>query len=132
MDKNDIKNLQKRYLLWLYKNTKEALDKIERKFTQLDIDRFILKELEAGNHKKDLDKFILEFKAYIQSKEEDGLKLKYEGKNIKANYQFLFLKLRAIEKAIVKELGRPVLYKIKDAYEKEMLKRIIEDRQEKL
>ena len=45
MDAKEIKNLKKRYLIWFYKTTKEALDKIERKFTQMEIDKFILKEL---------------------------------------------------------------------------------------
>ena len=44
MDK-DSRNLKKRYLIWLYKTTKEALDRIERKFTQADIDKFILMDM---------------------------------------------------------------------------------------
>ena len=47
MDAKEIKNLKKRYLIWFYKTAKEALDKIERKFTQTEIDKFILKELKA-------------------------------------------------------------------------------------
>lgn len=131
MDKRDIKNLKKRYLIWFYKATKEALDKIERKFTQLDIDRLILKELKARDREKRAEKLIAEFQAYILSKEMDGIGLKYEGRQLKPEYYFLGLKLRAIEKAIVKELGKKALEEIKALYEKEMTERILKSREEK-
>ena len=44
MDKKDEKNLRIRYLTWLYKITKEAFDRYERKFTQIDIDGFVLRK----------------------------------------------------------------------------------------
>jgi hypothetical protein len=132
MNKQDLKNLKKRYLVWLYKNTKEALDRIERKFTQLEIDNFILRELKKEDRTERAQKFILEFKAYIQSKEKDGKMLKYEGKVLKTDYYFLVIKLKAIEKAIAKEVGKVALRKIKELYEEEMLKRIMEERQLKL
>lgn len=125
MDKRDIKNLKKRYLIWFYKAAKEALDKIERKFTQLDIDKFILKELKAKDKDKKAKKFIAEFQAYILNKEMDGFSLKYETKQLKPEYYFLDLKLKAIEKAIVKELGKKALSEIKSLYEKEMTERIL-------
>lgn len=131
MDKRDIKNLKKRYLIWFYKTTKEALDKIERKFTQLDIDRFIFKELKAKDKEKRAERFIAEFQAYILSKEMDGVGLKYTGKQLKPDYYFLDLKLKAIERAIVKELGKKALDEIKALYEKEMNRRIMEQREEK-
>lgn len=131
MDKKDALNLKKRYLIWLYKTTKEALDRIERKFTQLKIDRFILKELKRTTKEKKLARFIAEFEGYIQSKEKDGLNLKYDGKQLRADYQFLPLKLKAIERAIVKELGLKALKGIKSLYEKEMIERIMQERQEK-
>ncbi|MDD2752421.1 MAG: hypothetical protein PHN59_04750, partial [Candidatus Omnitrophica bacterium] len=68
MDRQDLKNLKKRYLVWFYKTSKEALDKVERKFTQLEIDNFVLKELAKQNQDKKLDKFIAEFKEYIRNK----------------------------------------------------------------
>jgi hypothetical protein len=46
MGKNDILKLKKRYLIWLYKENREALDRVDRKFTQIDIDKFILEELQ--------------------------------------------------------------------------------------
>lgn len=125
MDTKEIKNLKKRYLIWFYKNTKEALDKIERKSTQTEIDKFILKELKSKNKDKKADKFIAEFEAYILNKEMDGLGLKFEGKQIKPDYVFLELKLKAIEKAIVKEFGKKGLDEVKSLYEKEMTERIL-------
>ncbi|MEK6728279.1 MAG: hypothetical protein AABY28_06400 [Candidatus Omnitrophota bacterium] len=131
MDKKDIKNLKRRYLIWLYKATKEALDKIERKFTQLDIDKFILKELKAKDKEKRAEKFIAEFQAHILSKEMDGIGLKYEGRQLKPGYYFLDLKLRTIEKTIAKELGKKTLEEIKALYEKEMTERILKNTEHK-
>lgn len=125
MDKIDLLNLKKRYLIWLYKTTKEAWDKIERKFTQIEIDRFILKEIEKEDKDKKLSKFIKEFKVYIQNKEKDGLALKYENKQLKPDYLFLVMKLKAIEKSVAKELGKETLKEVKSLYEKEMVERIL-------
>jgi hypothetical protein len=131
MSKTDTRNLKKRYLIWFYKVTKEALDKIERKFTQSQIDRCILKELKQRDKENRLAKYIAEFREYAANKEKDGISLKFEGKSLKPEYHFLVLKLEAIEKAIIKELGRPALAEVKNSYEKEMIKRILEERQEK-
>ncbi|MDD4980247.1 MAG: hypothetical protein PHC54_03100 [Candidatus Omnitrophica bacterium] len=128
MDRHDTLNLKKRYLIWLYKAAKEAQDKIERKFTQLEIDRFILKELEKENAGKN---FIAEFKQYIENKEKDGLSLKYKNKKLSPNYLFLALKLKAIEKAIIHELGQRALKEIKTLYEKEMTQRILKSTEQK-
>jgi len=131
MNKKDESNLKKRYLIWLYKTTKEALDKIERKFTQTEIDHFILKELKKQDQNNEAAKFIAEFNVYIRNKEKDDLSLKFAGAKLKPAYQFLILKLNAVEKAIMKVLGKAALLKIKDAYEKEMTRRILEERQVK-
>ena len=125
MSKQDLKNLKKRYLIWFYKTTKEALDKIERKFTQVDIDRFILKELKRSDKDKTVESFIAQFEDYIQKKEQDGLSLKFENKKLKPHYLFLVLKLQAIEKSIAKELGKASLDEIKLLYETEMTERIL-------
>jgi hypothetical protein len=125
MDKQDAKNLKKRYLLWLYKTTKEAIDKIERKFTQLEIDRILLKELRKADKNKKAAKFIEEFNVYIQNKERDGLSLKFAGSKLRPEYQFLVLKLSAVEKVIIKNLGKGALSQIKSLYEKEMTERIL-------
>ncbi|MEW6101121.1 MAG: hypothetical protein AB1481_02370 [Candidatus Omnitrophota bacterium] len=125
MERKDTLNLKKRYLLWLYKTTKQEVDKVERKFTQLEVDRFILKELKKLDKSKKAGKFIDEWEAYIKSKEIDGLALKYENKSLKLDYYFLSLKLKAIEKATIKELGSKKLDEIKHLYEKEMTERIL-------
>lgn len=134
MNNNDEKNLKIRYLTWLYKKSKEAFDRYERKFTQLEIDEFILKEIEKElkgaylpQEKKALEKFVNDFRNYIAEKEKSCLKLKYKGKKIDPEFIFLDVKLEAIEKAIVKELGKDYLEKIKESYQEEMLKRILEE-----
>lgn len=125
MDKQDLKNLKRRYLIWFYKTSKESLDKIERKFTQIEIDNFILKEIKKQDKDKRLKIFIDDFQAYIQKKKQDGLSLKYKGKQLKSDYLFLRLKLEAVEKAIIKELGKRVLSEIKLLYETETTGRIL-------
>lgn len=137
MDKRDEKNLKERYLTWLYKTTKESFDRYERKFTQLEIDEYILLEMEKElkgaylpQEKKPLEKLVNDFRNYIADKEKSCLKLKYKGKKIDPEFIFLDVKLESIEKAIIRELGKEQLEKIKSAYHQEMLKRIIEEKQE--
>ena len=139
MDKKDEKNLKIRYLAWLYKTTKEAFDRYERKFTQIDIDGFVLREMEKelkGSYmpqeKKSLEKLVNDFRLYIAEKEKACLKLKYKGKKIDPEFIFLDVKLNAIEKAVIKELGQEGLNKIKEAYHQEMIKRIIEEKENRL
>jgi predicted Ser/Thr protein kinase len=136
VDKRDEKSLSKRYLFWLYKTTKEAFDRFERKFTQLEIDEIILKEIEKElkeaylpQEKKALEKFVNDFRSYIDKKEDDCAKLKYKGKKTDPEFLFLDVKLAAIEKAIISGWGRKVLEELKDAYEKEMLSRIMQERE---
>jgi hypothetical protein len=131
MEKQDLKNLKKRYLIWFYKVTKEALDKIERKFSQLEVDKFILEDLKEQDKDKKAQKFIEEFQAYIANKEKDGLALKFEGKDLKPEYYFLNLKLKAIEKAIKKELGKDALKEIRLLYEMEMVERILKSTEQR-
>lgn len=125
MKKEDSNNLKRRYLVWFYKTTKEALDRIERKFTQLEVDRIVLAELKKLDRARKLTKFIAEFKDYIAKKEKDSLALKYIGKELNPEYRFLVIKLEAVEKAIAKELGQRGLKEIKSLYEKEMTERIL-------
>jgi len=135
MQRRDRKNLQFRYLLWLYKTTKEEFDRIERKFTQVAIDRKLLRSMagqeDALRLKGEMTsgKFIKDFEDYIDKKEKEGVKLKFEGKRLKPEYYHLSLKLEAIEKAIVEEFGRRGLRGIKTLYEHEMRRRIIEARE---
>jgi hypothetical protein len=136
MKGNDKKNLQFRYLLWLYKTTKEEFDRIERKFTQVDIDRKLLRSMAGQRDALKLKgemtpgKFLKDFKDYIDKKENDGLALKYEGRKLRPEYYHVSLKLEAIEESIVEELGKKALKKIKSLYEQEMRRRIIEAREQ--
>ncbi len=138
MDKQDVINLKKRYLIWLYKVTKEAFDRYERKFTQFEIDEFLLQEIEKElkdsympSEKKELEKYVNDFRDYIAKKEEACLKLKYKGKRTNPEFIFLDVKLEAVEKAIARELGKEELKEIKDSYQQEMTKRIFQEREHK-
>ncbi len=132
MKRRDIKNLKFRYLLWLYKTTKEEFDRIERKFTQVGIDkkiiRYMREHFNSRNVKKknEARKLLKDFKEYIDKKERDGQELKFDGQKLRPEYYYLSLKLESIEKAVVEELGRRRLRKIKALYEHEMMQRIIE------
>ena len=132
MNNQDLKNLKKRYFVWLYKGAKEIFDKFERKFTQIDIDQNILIEMEKEllgaylPHEKDaLQKQINDFQKYIENKEKACSELRDQGKKINPEFIFSEIKLNAIEKIIAKELGRKGLEEIKALYEKEMTERIL-------
>ncbi|MFH0763076.1 MAG: hypothetical protein V1925_04220 [Candidatus Omnitrophota bacterium] len=138
MDKLDLRNLKKRYLVWLYKTTKEAFDRYERKFTQLDIDKSMLQEIEKElgqaylpNEKEAIKNLINDFAGYIDNKEKACAELRQAGKRINAEFLFLDMKLQAVEKAILKDLGKRALSRIKAMYEKEMTKRILKRSEEK-
>ena len=129
MDREDLKNLKKRYLIWLYKTAKESLDRVERKFTQLEIDGYLLKELKKLDKEKKAGKLIGEFEAYVQNKAKEGLQLKYaENGDLKPEYHFMVLRLKAVEKAIVAGFGRKFLEEVKMLYEVEMTERILKSR----
>jgi len=138
MDKQDVINLKKRYLIWLYKTTKEAFDRYERKFTQLEIDQQLLKEIETElkdtympDDKEEIEKAVNNFRNYIIEKEEACLKLKYKGNKINPDFIFLDVKLNAIENIIKKELGDRALREIKESYEEQMRQRILSAKEEK-
>ena len=132
MNNQDVKNLKKRYFIWLYKIAKETFDKYERKFTQVDIDKDILDEMEKEllgaylPHEKDaLQKYINDFQKYIENKEKVCSEFRDQGKKINPEFIFSEIKLDAVEKVIVKELGRKGLEEIKSLYEREMTERIL-------
>jgi hypothetical protein len=134
MNKQDVRNLKKRYCIWLYKTAKETFDKFERKFTQVDIDQDILIEMEKellGSylpHEKDaLQKYINDFQRYIENKEKACSELRDQGKKINPEFIFSEIKLDAVEKVIIKELGKRGLEEIKDLYEEEMIGRILKN-----
>ena len=132
MNNQDVKNLKKRYFIWLYKNAKSVFDKFERKFTQVDIDKDILIGMEnellgsyLPNEKDAMQKYINELQKYIEDKEKACAELRDQGKKINPEFIFSEMKLDAVEKAITKELGRKGLEEIKSLYEKEMIERIL-------
>ena len=93
------------------------------------------KELKGSympQEKKALEKLVNDFRNYVDEKEKACLKLKYKGKKIDPEFIFLDVKLIAIEKAIIKELGQEGLSKIKDSYHQEMIKMIIEEKENRL
>lgn len=135
---DDEKKLIRRYLLWCYKTTKEEVDRIDRKFTQLKVDRYILDDLLQAKRavpavlRDDYHKLVDDFKLYIQKKKNDAESLKF----IKApeallspSYAFLKNRLAAVECAIGSFLGVKELKAIKFLYEEEMTKRILEARE---
>ncbi|MFZ5800889.1 MAG: hypothetical protein ACOY3D_05905 [Candidatus Omnitrophota bacterium] len=121
--------LKTRYLVWLYKTTKEAVDRVDRKFTQLEIDRQIraelVKEINRCAEKKALEKFLKELDEYIAKKETEAQSLKNPA------YVFLKLKLTAVENSIERLLDKKSLEEIKELYQQEMLRRIIEAKDER-
>ncbi|HAJ57022.1 MAG TPA: hypothetical protein DCL35_04555 [Candidatus Omnitrophica bacterium] len=133
-DKEDIRSLHRRYLLWLYKTTKDELDKIERKLTQLDIDKRIEKALKKKASglprgvKETLGPGLKEWKEYIFQKESDAQKLKFnEDGSIVAGYLFLRLKLEAVADEVEARLGKKELARFKRLYEEACITRILED-----
>ena len=133
------KKLLRRYLVWCYKTTKEELDKVDRYFTQLIADEFILKQLKGtkdykssvGN--KGYKNLVDQFKAYINTKELSVLKKKFKDRKhlkLHPDYQYLRCRFAAIEKTIVHFLGTPELNKICLLYEQEMTKRILQTREQ--
>lgn len=126
MAKNNLESikLKTRYLVWLYKTTKEAVDRVDRKFTQLEIDRqiraILFKEINLSTEKKSLEKFLKELDEYIAKKETEAQSLKDPA------YTLHKLKLAAIERSIERLLDKKSLEEIKELYQQEMLRRIIE------
>jgi len=77
------------------------------------------------HEKAHLEKFVNQYREYISAKEKSCLELKYQGKKTNPEFIFLDVKLNAVEKLIVKELGRRGLERIKTLYEIEMTERIL-------
>ena len=128
------KDLTRRYLAWCYKTTKENLDRIDRYFTQLDVDAFVLKRLRESRDYSGAAKnhpyrgLVDQFEEYMGQKKKNVLKKKFtDGKNAKLDPQYQYLKNRceAIEKAIVSFLGKKELGAIRCLYEEEMTRRIV-------
>ncbi len=128
------KKLVRRYLLWCYKTTREDLERIDRKFTQLIVDYFVLGELTKLEKKNRalIGAQIDGFKDYINKKEESAYQERFSdvGKRVpKPEYFYLRSRLAAVEKAIQCFLGQKDLLEISRMYEAEMTKRILEARE---
>lgn len=126
--------LIRRYLVWCYKTTRESLERIDRKFTQAAVDRYVLARLKGmkSPSRGDYDKIVEDFRLYIVNKEKEGLQQKFtDGKNSVLNHQYLYLsnRLTAVEAAIRHFLGSRELVQIAHLYEQEMTKRILESRE---
>ena len=131
-------HLTYRYLLWCYKTTKESLERIDRKFTQLEVDYFIRKELKTGlkdpalkgraDYKEQVDKF----DQYIDKKEVQAFAEKFlddKKLSLRPEYIYLSQRLEAITKTIRHFLGNKELKKIISLYEEEFVQRILTARE---
>ena len=132
--KDDADSLTQRYLFWLYKTTREQTDKIDRKFTQLEVDKEIQKILEKRIYslkkgsQKSLKPFLKEWKEYIFAKQSDAQKLKFnEEGGFSDEYLFLHLKLAAITEIIKDRFGLAALKKFKALCAERAFKAILED-----
>jgi hypothetical protein len=138
---SDKQNLYRRYLLWCYKTTREALERVDRKFTQLDVDRFIhgelLKEPDlkeeplAGRYRPGIEAF----EKYMEEKERKAVAEKYqdaeaaEGSGQAAEYWSLCKRYQAVKRAVRKFCGSGAPAEFARLYEQEMTRRILEARE---
>lgn len=138
MPQREKKNLQLRYLMWLYKTTKEQIDRIDRKFTQLDIDCKIRAYLAVHIKKyppavrNGLEAQLTKWSRYISDKEVAALDSKFcdSKKRIpRAEYAFLSLKLQVVEKLMRTAGGAKFLQGVKRAYYREMARRIFAEKE---
>ncbi len=126
------KKLIRRYLVWCYKTTKEELERVDRKFTQLVVDGRILKELEKNSERPFIEKEIAEFKLYMATKRSDAQKSKFSDtalSNLNPRYVYLKNRFLAVKKAIADFLGKKELADIERLYEEEFTRRILESRE---
>ncbi len=132
------KRLIGRYLVWCFKTTKEELDRVDRKFTQLKIDEEIRKELRKevrstpAAHNQVFADHVRKFEEYIEKKREEALSQKYSGSGgdkLQPSYLYLKARLKAIENSIRRHSGARGLAEMQDAYEAEMTRRIWESRE---
>ncbi len=133
-DLDDQVSLSKRYLFWLYKTTRDELDKVDRKFMQLAVDNEIYKKLKKAVKRLGpgisgtLEAFLREWQEYIFQKDSDAQKLKYseDGKPNHA-YLSLRLKLEAIEAVVRGRFGKKQLLFYKELYEDAAYEVILQD-----
>ena len=134
------KQLIRRYLIWCYKTTKETVDRIDRKFTQLKVDNHMLdllsqnKDVRERKKDKPYAEKIFQFEQYIEEKAKGAEAQKFLNKDEgtwQPEYWYLKNRLSAIEKAICDFLGKKQLEMIQSLYEEEMIRRILSEREHK-
>ena len=123
------RNLIRRYLIWCYKTTKENLDRIDRKTTQLMVDNRILEDLKQSQkkfHSKNAQygKSVKGFEQYIRDKQKSEHPSAPE-------HLYLANRFKAVEHSIIYFLGQKELKIIQSLYEQEMIRRILEAREER-
>ena len=124
--------------MWCYKTTKEELDTVDRYFTQLKADAYVLKQLKRTKEyrssygSKAYKDRIDQFQVYMSKKETNVLKRKFKDVNRKmlnSEYQYVRNRFAAIEGAIRHYLGLKELRTICSLYEQEMTHRILQARE---
>jgi len=132
------KVLIRRYLIWCYKTTKEELDRIERYYTQIQVDHFVLSDLrktEEFNSSKGSVPFreiVGEFEKYIEDKKRNVDQKKFtddQQRDLSPDYIYLKCRFSALKKAIKHFLGARELNNICSLYEQEMTGRILQARE---
>ena len=132
------RQLIRRYLLWCYKTTREELERIDRKFTQLMVDEVIVKQLrQTASHgprpiQEAYRKHIRQFEEYIRKKSDEALAQKFVPAHqnvLQPDYLYLQNRLLAVQKAIGEFLGAGELLAIQSLYEEEMTRRILAARE---
>lgn len=134
----DERKLIRRYLIWCYKTTKEELDRIDRYFTQVKVDEWVFNALikhKAGNAMlmdPAYDKELVNFQEYIKNKKARVFPLKYsdqQGRALQPHYSYLKNRLMFLEQAIVSFLGKRELTVIREMYEEQMARNILESKE---
>jgi hypothetical protein len=132
------KDLTRRYLIWCYKTTKEDLDRIDRYFTQYDVDQQLLKTLKGTKEFKSSSsdgqykELVEQFEKYLHEKKAKAQEKKFaHPSKVQLTHDYLYLRnrLESIEKAVVHFLGKKELKSIRLLYEGEMTRRILEARE---
>lgn len=131
---DDRYSLYKRYLFWLYKMTRDELDRIERKFTQLEIDEEITRFFDrvltglSGALSQEVGGLVDEWKRYVAQKAADASRLKHGRTGApKPEILLLHMKLAAVEKLADSYLGKKALKDFRRLYEDAAMQRILED-----
>ncbi|HBR14777.1 MAG TPA: hypothetical protein DD723_04435 [Candidatus Omnitrophica bacterium] len=131
-------DLIRRYLIWCYKTTKENLDRVDRYYTQIEVDYFVRRELikkksfESSPSDPRYTALIEDFEKYISDKKNNVNKKKFADDQcvtLDSDYRYLRDRMDAIEKAIVHFLGAEALEEIRLLYEEEMTRRILSSRE---